>query len=123
MRVWLVLAVVGLSGALALGSGENDSPMGASGIELGDVTTGTVSQPKDPVDWWKVYVPGSGVLVVFLDGAQAHDVDLYFYNSNLDLLAQSTGRGAGRGGIREDSRGLVLHKGAILLPLPGEGGL
>lgn len=93
MRVWLVLAVVGLSGVLVLGSGENDSPMGASGIKLGDVTTGTVSQPKDPVDWWKVYVPGSGVLVVFLDGAQAHDVDLYFYDSNLDLLAQSTGRG------------------------------
>ena len=93
MRVWLALVVLGCAGVLVFGSGENDSPMGASGIGVGEVTSGTVFQPGDPVDWWKVYVPGSGVLVVFLDGVQAYDVDLYFYNANLDLLAQSTGRG------------------------------
>jgi len=92
-KVVAVLLVIVLSNWVAFPSGENDYPSGASTVTRNEVTSGTVSRPGDPVDWWKVYLPSPGKLVVFLDGEQAYDIDLYFYDNNLNLLGQSTGRG------------------------------
>jgi len=98
-----ILAAIFLCGFPGLATGENDSPLGASSLTLNQVSSGTVCQPDDPVDWWKVYISSASEIVVFLDGIGAVDVDLYFYDANLNLLAQSTGGGADEvvfGGVR-----------------------
>lgn len=95
MKLFGILGFVVLFGVYVFARGGDDTPAGATYLELNRVTHGTVSQFDDSVDWWRIYVPEPGRLVVFMDGHQDHDIDLYFYNANLDLLARSTGKGEG----------------------------
>jgi hypothetical protein len=64
---WILVAIF-LGSFPGLATGENDSPLGASSLTLNQVSSGTVCQPDDPVDWWKVYVSSASEIVVFLDG-------------------------------------------------------
>jgi len=86
--VWVAVLVVLLGGAGALASGSNDYRSGATILSLNRPKGGTISYSSDTVDWYKVYVPESGVFVVFMDGYQEKDIDLYLYNAAGDLLAQ-----------------------------------
>ena len=87
---WLVVLVVLLMGSVAFASGSNDYISGAGTLTLNEVSGGTVSYPSDTVDWYKVYVPESGIFVAFMDGHQERDIDLYLYSNSGDLLARST---------------------------------
>jgi len=89
---WLLLValVVLFVGNTALGAGSNDYRSGAGSLSLNQVSSGTVSYPSDAVDWYKVYVPDSGIFVAFMDGYQERDIDLYLYSNSGDLLARST---------------------------------
>jgi len=89
---WLLLValVVLFVGNTALGAGSNDYRSGAGSLSLNQVSSGTVSYSSDTVDWYKVYVPDSGIFVAFMDGYQERDIDLYLYSNSGNLLARST---------------------------------
>ena len=87
---WLVVLAVLLMGSVAFASGSNDYISGAGTLTLNEVSGGTVSYPSDTVDWYRVYVPESGIFVAFMDGHQERDIDLYLYSSSGDLLARNT---------------------------------
>jgi len=88
--LWFFIAVISILGSAAFGSGSNDYRSGAGSLSLNQVSKGTVSYSSDTVDWYKVYVPESGILVAFLDGHQERDIDLYLYNGSGNLIGQST---------------------------------
>jgi len=87
---WLVVLATLLIGGAAFASGSNDYRSGAGTLTLNEVSRGTVSYPSDKVDWYRVYVPESGIFVAFMDGHQERDIDLYLYSNAGDLLARST---------------------------------
>ena len=89
---WLLLAALTilLLESVAFASGSNDYRSGAGSLSLNQVSSGTVSYSSDTVDWYKVYVPDSGIFVAFMDGYQERDIDLYLYSNSGDLLARST---------------------------------
>lgn len=88
--LWLAMVVILLLGSAAFGAGSNDYRSGAGSLSLNRVSSGTVSYSSDTVDWYKVYVPDSGIFVAFLDGRQERDIDLYLYSSSGNLLGQGT---------------------------------
>ena len=92
MRAICLVSLGILCGLVAFGE-PNDTPAGASSVELDRVTCGTLNPPWDSVDWWKVYVPRETEILVFIDGIQGNDIDLYFYDAGLNLGARSTGGG------------------------------
>ena len=92
MRAICLVSLGILCGLVAFGE-PNDTPAGASSVELDRVTWGTLNPPWDSVDWWKVYVPRETEILVFIDGIQDNDIDLYFYDAGLNLGARSTGGG------------------------------
>lgn len=92
VAVFLSLLVV-FSGGLVVASGSNDRPQGASEIDVNESQDGSLSSYDDEVDWWEVYIPDDGMAVVFLDGSAGNDIDLSFYDSDLDSLAGSDDRG------------------------------
>jgi len=89
---WFLLAALAvlLLGSVTFGAGSNDYRSGAGSLSLNQVSNGTVSYSSDTVDWYKVYVPDSGIFVAFMDGYQERDIDLYLYSNSGDLLARST---------------------------------
>lgn len=96
MRLRIALVCVGvvlLLSSIAFASGSNDYRSGATILNRNEVEQASVCYPYDTVDWWKVYIPESGALVVFLDGVQERDIDLYLYDGSENLLAKSNGRG------------------------------
>jgi hypothetical protein len=84
------MVVILLLESAAFGSGSNDYRSGAGSLSLNRVDSGTVSYSSDTADWYKVYVPESGIFVAFLDGYQERDIDLYLYSSSGNLIAQGT---------------------------------
>lgn len=93
MRFCFLFSTVLSWGLGVLATGENETTFGTSAVEVDKISSGTISQPDDPVDSWKVYISEPSEIGVFLDGLRSLDADVYFYDSNLELLAQTTGEG------------------------------